>query len=206
MNTADTISRRTAVGHPQQHGTHQLFEQDVSASMLFRERQERRAISPERALVYAVIEQAIYDLRDGEGAPAQAWQKRLAASDARAWFQSDSTLPFAFLWCCDVFGLDAEAIRAALLGGKRTAEPGETLTERTRGRPEGTCVQRARSVFAKLPAGTTMTPRSVREALGLGEADEARRLVSRALATLEIKGEIVRVGVAEYVRRPGGGA
>jgi hypothetical protein len=70
--------------------------------------------SPEKALCVAMILQAASDLelfRDDRSA-----RSRRLYADARDWLASDArSHPFSFASICDVLGLSAAAIRAALI-------------------------------------------------------------------------------------------
>lgn len=78
------------------------------------------AVSPERALLVAVLQQAIDDLRDHQeshGATARRLYREAyqwVASDDRSW-------PCSFLNICDLLHLSAGALRAALLASGRAA-------------------------------------------------------------------------------------
>ncbi len=81
-----------------------------------------RTVSPERALLVAVLWQAIDDLRnhqDGRGTKARRLYREAyqwVASDDRSW-------PCSFLNVCDLLHLSAGALRAELLavGGRAAA-------------------------------------------------------------------------------------
>jgi len=85
-----------------------------------------RAISPEKALALAVLEQAVMDLRKFRFASRRRQQRlymeayRWAASDERGW-------PYSFASLCDLLGFDVTAMRARLfdLADPEAAEPAE---------------------------------------------------------------------------------
>ena len=73
--------------------------------------------SPERTLMRAVLEQALDDLTDPRllQYPSARGRARLRCQ-AATWFASDDTTwPFSFANICQTLGLDAGAIRRALL-------------------------------------------------------------------------------------------
>lgn len=79
-----------------------------------------RKTTPERALLMAVLQQALEDLRNYEerrGAHARRLYREAyqwMASDERCW-------PFSFLNLCDLLGLSAGALRAELLRSSERA-------------------------------------------------------------------------------------
>ena len=86
---------------------------------------EQRTVpkSGELRLVRAILEQALEDVR----APKLRWinnplartseKLTVVQQEALAWFADDAQdWPFAFLPVCEVLGLDAEAVRARVLG------------------------------------------------------------------------------------------
>jgi hypothetical protein len=72
-----------------------------------------RAISPERALALAVLEQAVADLRKFRFATRRRQQRlyieayRWVAANERSW-------PYSFASLCDVLGFDVAAMRSRL--------------------------------------------------------------------------------------------
>lgn len=71
-------------------------------------------VTPERALMLAVVETAVAEMLSGKG-----WVQ----ADARDWFASDDTTwPYSFAAICEAFGWDAQAARAALKRLERKAQ------------------------------------------------------------------------------------
>lgn len=67
---------------------------------------------PERALVLAVLEEAVHTFAGalaGEGLRA-----RRLLDECLEWFHDDTQAYFGFAWCCDQVGWDPAAVRAAL--------------------------------------------------------------------------------------------
>ena len=74
-----------------------------------------RALTPERALLIAVLWQAAEDLRT-HGNVRRA-QSRVLYRNAFRWVASDDrSWPYSFLNVCDVLGLSPGSLRAELLG------------------------------------------------------------------------------------------
>jgi hypothetical protein len=75
--------------------------------------------SPERALCRAMLLLVVVDLQ--QGADARCYlglsrhQRARYRASAQAWLASDDASPFSCRWCCDVLGLDADRVRAALM-------------------------------------------------------------------------------------------
>jgi len=85
---------------------------EVSSQAFFDSRAPVATVSPETALMYAVLEDAFLCLqKNGELTPLV--QRR--AREAEKWFLSDETRwVFSFLPICDVLGLDPEYMRKKL--------------------------------------------------------------------------------------------
>ena len=78
-----------------------------------------RTVAPERALIAAVLQQAIDDLRTYQNAHRP--HARRVYRNAYQWVASDDrTWPCSFLNVCDLLGLSAGALRAELLGARRS--------------------------------------------------------------------------------------
>jgi hypothetical protein len=89
-----------------------------------------RSLSPDERLRAAVLTQALVDLR----APART----PLGADVRRWFGSpDLTWPCASEALCDVLGLDADAVRAQVLGNRQAI-----VTAHVRRVPSGPDVRR----------------------------------------------------------------
>lgn len=76
--------------------------------------------TPVMRLAEAVLHQAMADLH----LHTTAAEPRATAirADVRRWFRSDEARrPYAFVWVCDVLGLDASAVRARVLEQRRAA-------------------------------------------------------------------------------------
>jgi hypothetical protein len=72
-----------------------------------------RAARGERALMLAVLEDAIRCLQEHWRAPRA--QPRRLAREAEAWIRSGTERPFSFLAICDALDIPAPDLRAALL-------------------------------------------------------------------------------------------
>lgn len=71
--------------------------------------------TPEQNLAAAVFGEAIEDLSKG---PGTSKERRALYEATREWVRSDDTeWPYSFVSLCDVFRLDVQATRAALLSG-----------------------------------------------------------------------------------------
>ncbi len=80
--------------------------------------------TPERSLWFSVLCQG---LQDASGAPhdvtgcspatRRARGDRLTVA-ARAWVASNASRPRSFRWCCEIFELDADLVRARLKAGE----------------------------------------------------------------------------------------
>lgn len=74
-------------------------------------------LSPERRLLWAVLVQAVADLHVRRGLG-----RRVRTGDPAAWFLArDDDWVFGFEAICGELGLDADAVRRAILGSTRTA-------------------------------------------------------------------------------------
>jgi hypothetical protein len=74
------------------------------------------SITPERALLVAILWQAADDLRQHRHARRPKMQRLYR--DAYRWVASDDrTWPYSFLNICDLLGLSAGSLRLELLGG-----------------------------------------------------------------------------------------
>lgn len=53
------------------------------------------------------------------GLTLERWElhRRILREGAARWFATDDRLPGSFLWCCSLFNLDAERVRAQLRAG-----------------------------------------------------------------------------------------
>jgi hypothetical protein len=79
------------------------------------------AISPERELMVAVLQEAIADVQRYRFAKAREQQKLF--SQACEWMSSDDmSWPFSFASLCATLGISAEGIRDRLLGAERRRE------------------------------------------------------------------------------------
>jgi hypothetical protein len=74
-----------------------------------------RAISPERALALAVLEQAVADLQKHRFAKRRR-QQRLYMEAYRWVTSGDRSWPFSFVNLCEVLDVDPNVMRAHLLG------------------------------------------------------------------------------------------
>ena len=96
------------------------FEEPLQREAILPEQFQRmwggtRTITPERALLVAVLWQAADDLRT-HGNVRRA-QSRVLYRNAFRWVASDDrSWPYSFLNVCDVLGLSAGSLRAELLG------------------------------------------------------------------------------------------
>ena len=89
---------------------------------------------PEHGLWQAVLEQAVEDLRGGPHLNREKSRKRAQMiAEARAWMTDRSwTGVSSFPWVCEVLGLDAASVRAALV---ESARLGSVPTTPSEGRP-----------------------------------------------------------------------
>ncbi len=84
----------------------------LSSRSFFDSRAPRTAVSPELALMYAVLQDAFLCLQQTR---ASAPRVRRRAHQAEIWFLSDdSRWIFSFLSICDALGLDPEYMRKKL--------------------------------------------------------------------------------------------
>jgi len=75
-----------------------------------------------RALMLAVLEDAVQCI--GRGRWRRRFCARRLAAEAEAWVRSDDrTYPFSFTNISEVLGIDADAVRARLLGVPRKTRP-----------------------------------------------------------------------------------
>lgn len=76
----------------------------------------RSARRPERALLLAILEDAVWCALDPGRVRAQGRDtvKRAVHADAVAWIASDRTGLHTFRWVCDHLGLEPEAVREGL--------------------------------------------------------------------------------------------
>jgi len=78
--------------------------------------------TPERALWFAVFAQGLQDASGhpvdigGTASARHARADRLIVA-ARAWVASNANRPRSFRWCCEIFELDADLVRARLRTG-----------------------------------------------------------------------------------------
>jgi len=76
------------------------------------------AISPERALAVAVLNQAVVDLQRYQHSGLR--HHHASYDEARRWILSDDRRwPFSFASLCDQFAIDVAAARSQLLGAAR---------------------------------------------------------------------------------------
>jgi hypothetical protein len=79
-----------------------------------------RKTTPERALLAAVLQQAVEDLRNHED--RRGAQARRLYREAYQWVMSDDRgWPCSYLNVCDLLGLSAGALRTELLRSERAA-------------------------------------------------------------------------------------
>lgn len=89
-------------------------------------------MGPERALMYAVLKDAIRSFYKNVGATRRKYKKVLAESEA--WLSEDSwDYPFSFLVICETLSIDARCLRARLFAWRdaemrRRAATGESTT------------------------------------------------------------------------------
>ena len=91
-----------------------------------------RHARPEHALWRAVLEQAVEDLRGGAHLNREKSRKRAQMmAEARAWITDQSwTGVGSFPWVCEVLGLEAASVRAALVESARPGPAPLALAER----------------------------------------------------------------------------
>lgn len=95
----------------------------------------RRWLTPERRLLYAILDQALNDLRIARVAEQPVMRTRASQSmrsraRVEAWFtSSDTSWLCSFENVCVVLGLDADAIRSRVLPGR----PGARLARAANG-------------------------------------------------------------------------
>lgn len=79
-----------------------------------------RKTTPEKALLMAVLQQALEDLRNSSDRPGA--QARRLYREAYQWVVSDDrSWPCSFLNVCDLLGLSAGALRTEMLRSERAA-------------------------------------------------------------------------------------
>ena len=87
------------------HGASTLFGEEAVLPEQFH---RSESLSPERALLLALIASAGNDL--------QGYKPRTAMHrNARFWIEDRRRYPFSFEYCCEILGLDASAMRRGLL-------------------------------------------------------------------------------------------
>lgn len=84
---------------------------------------EQFSQQPERRLLWAMLKRWILDYTGACSKQGRNGYSIDARFDAVEWAWSDSSLPFSYLWVCDVLGLDAEWLRRS---ADRTAIRAET--------------------------------------------------------------------------------
>jgi len=98
------------------------------------------ALAPTQALWFAVLGDALRDLRYAAGTA-----RRL---DAEAWFSSAQTTLGSFRWLCDVFDVDADRFRARVWTKLRRLPKGR----RTKASPRAYSVQQRRRLGSRVAA------------------------------------------------------
>ena len=92
---------------------------EISGDSFLTSRLSDTTVSPETALMYAILEDAFLCLQKTVGLPPQV---RRQAEEAEAWFRSDDCRwVFSFLPICDALGLDPGYVRKKLKD--RRAQP-----------------------------------------------------------------------------------
>ena len=86
-------------------------------------------LSGERALMLAILEDAVRCILQGHGRRPGRWaasyRLRALASDAAAWMRvDDRAWLFSFVNICDLLGFDADAVRARVLSSEQDSVPG----------------------------------------------------------------------------------
>ncbi len=93
-----------------------LFEPDILNEAAF-PRNARRAVTPERRLLIAILADAVDCYRKNLG--ARTARGRRLCREAEHWiFSDDQTWAFSFRNICDALGVDAEAMRERALAWK----------------------------------------------------------------------------------------
>src|SRR5262249_15823125 len=86
-------------------------------------------LSGERALMLAILEDAVRCIAQGRGRGQARWaasyRLRTLATDAAAWMRvADRTPPFSFVNICALLGFDADAVRRRVLSSEQNSVPG----------------------------------------------------------------------------------
>ena len=92
-----------------------VIEEDVALpSQFHRMWHQSRAITPERALAYAVLWQSLFDLQKFRFAQRRRQQRLFW--EAYQWVESDDrSWPYSFASLCETLSIDVDAARSALL-------------------------------------------------------------------------------------------
>lgn len=93
-------------------------------------------MGPERALMYAVLKDAIRSFYKNVGATRRKYRKVLL--EAETWLEEDSwDYPFSFLVICETLGIDAVCLRARLFAWRDAELRRRELTGESATRPSG---------------------------------------------------------------------
>jgi hypothetical protein len=112
-----------------------LFQPDTIASAEYFDGRRRSALEPEKELVLALIEDAVFCFKKYLGSKREKEQRLY--SDAEEWiFSDDREWPLSFLNVCDLLGLEPDYMRGGLLrwqkdipGAKAAAKAGTSKPE-----------------------------------------------------------------------------
>jgi hypothetical protein len=97
------------------HGDHHPVVPEAILPEQFAALWGQRVAQPEEALLYALLEQAMRDLRSDRRSARLRGARRLYL-DAYRWVSSlDRSYPFSFLNVCEMLRLSPQAVRARLL-------------------------------------------------------------------------------------------
>jgi hypothetical protein len=114
------------------------FEADILAAEDFARTYRSRPLSPERELMVAVLEGALFDYQRCCSARDKKGMKQFG--DAKAWIlESDSEWIFSFINCCEALGIEPGYLRQGLLGSKqkkRTRPSSASAIQRQRNQPK----------------------------------------------------------------------
>ncbi|HEY2773411.1 MAG TPA: hypothetical protein VGK20_05100 [Candidatus Binatia bacterium] len=93
-------------------------------------------MGPERALMYAVLKDAIRSFYKNVGATRRKYKKVLA--EAESWLSEDSwDYPFSFLVICETLSIDAVCLRSRLFAWRDAELRRRAMTGEKSGRPSG---------------------------------------------------------------------
>lgn len=112
-----------------------LFQPDTIASAEYFDGRRKSALEPEKELVLALIEDAVFCFKKYLGSKREKEQRLY--SDAEEWiFSDDREWPLSFLNVCDLLGLEPDYMRGGLLRWKKDIPGAEAAAKAGTSKPE----------------------------------------------------------------------